>query len=129
MYWQEEEDPNETFKKDIMDLFEKYSRDKNGYIVASAHSAFTDEKGDNPPHKKAKDRYCEIVKPGQFICTHEYPSKKEPAPIVFTIDNEGLRLDDKRQKGKGPDSLAAVVATARGGNQPPSVQVGFGTVL
>jgi beta-lactamase superfamily II metal-dependent hydrolase len=34
MYWQEEADKEETFKKDIMDFFEKYSRDKNGYIVS-----------------------------------------------------------------------------------------------
>lgn len=126
MYWQDEGDEDEVFKKDIMDYFEKYSREKNGYIVSSSHSQFTNGKGDNPPHKKAQDRYSEIVKPGRFICTHEYPSKKEPAPLVFTIDKDGFGFDDKRTKSQGPSGLAAAVTAARGGEQPPKVQVGFG---
>jgi hypothetical protein len=127
MYWQEEADADEVYKPDIMKFFAKYSRDGNGYIVSSSHSAFWDEKGKNPPHKKAKDKYCEIVKPGRFICTHEYPSKKEPSPLVFTIDSGGFGFDDKRPKSQGPSGLAAAVAAARGGAQPPAVQVGFGT--
>ena len=127
MHWQDEADAEEVFKQDIMDLFQKYSRDRNGYIVSSSHSAFWDEKNKNPPHKKAKDKYCGIVKPGRFICTHEYPSKKVPEPLVFTIDNDGFGFDDKRAKTQGPTGLAAAVAAARGGAQPPGVQIGFGS--
>ena len=126
MYWQDEDDKDEMFKKDIMDYFDKYSREKNGYIVSSSHSDFTDGKGDNPPHKKAKDRYSAIVKPGRFICTHEYPSKKEPSPLVFTIDKDGFGFDDKRTTSKGPAGLAGAVKAGRGGSQPPTGQTGFG---
>lgn len=126
MHWQDEGDKDEMFKKDIMDYFKKYSRDGAGYIVASSHSDFTDGDGDNPPHKKARKRYEEIVKAGRFICVHEYPSKKNPEPLVFTVDSNGFAFDDKRTKSEGPAGLAAAVTAARGGTQPPGVQVGFG---
>jgi hypothetical protein len=125
MYCQEENDKKETFKKDIMDYFEKYKIKEAGYIVSSSHSKFTDGEGDNPPHKKARNRYEEIVKTGYFICTHEYPQKKNPEPIVFTINSNGLSFEDKRKKGEGPAGLSTVEA-ARGGSQPPSTQIGFG---
>jgi hypothetical protein len=127
MYWQDEGDNDESFKKDIMDYFAKYSRAGSGYIVASSLSDFTDEEGKNPPHKKARGQYEKIVKAGHFLCTHEYPSKDGPQPIVFTIGNDGFGFDDVRKKGLGPAALAAAVGTARGGAQPPVVQVGFGS--
>ena len=127
MYWQEEGDEEEKFKKDIMDYFEKYIRAGNGYVVTSAHSAFTDGDGDNPPHKKARKCYEKIVKTGRFICTHEYPDKKNPQPLIFTVDSQGLTFDDKRKKGLGPEGLGAAVDEARGGKQPPAGQVSFGT--
>ena len=40
MHWQDEGDKDEVFKKDIMDYMEKYSRGKNGYIIASSKSDF-----------------------------------------------------------------------------------------
>jgi len=126
MHWKDESDKEETFKKDIMGYFEKYSRNKNGYIIASSHSDFRDEDGKNPPHLKARKRYEAIVKSGHFICTHEYPSKKEPSPLVFTIDKNGIEFDDKRSKSQGSAGLAAAVTTARGGAKPPSAQIGFG---
>jgi hypothetical protein len=126
MHWQDENDTEAVFKKDIMDFFEKYSRNQSGYIVASSHSDFTDAPGDNPPHKKARNRYEAIVKPGRFICTHEFPNKANPVPLVFTIDENGCTLQEKRSQGQGTNALTATIAAARGGNQPPSVQVGFG---
>lgn len=128
MYWQEEEDEDEVYKKDIMEYFEKYSRGKNGYIVSSSHSYFSDEEGKNPPHAKARKRYEAVVKPGRFVCTHEYPNTKEPYPIVFVVDKDGVSLQDKRAKSQGSSGLAATVNAARGGNKPPSAQVGFGNL-
>jgi len=125
MYWQDEEDEEETFKKNVMDYFEKYARKGAGYIVSSSHSKFTDGEGDNPPHKRARKCYEKIVTTGHFICTHEYPDKKNPVPLVFTVDAVGFGFDDKRQKSKGPVGLAAL-EEARGGTKPPNVQVGFG---
>lgn len=127
MYWQDEGDDQERFKQDIMDYFAKYSRDGEGYIVASAHSDFTDAHGDNPPHKKARRRYENIVKAGRFLCTHEYPSKEKPEPIVFVIDEKtGFTLSDKRKQTQGPAALGAAVAAARGSVAPPSAQTTFG---
>jgi hypothetical protein len=126
MYWKCEADQDETFKPDIMALFEKYSRESNGYITSSSHSDFGDQDGKNPPHAKARQRYEAIVKAGRFLCTHEYPSKNAPWPIVFTVDASGVALDDRRAKQAAPAELAAVIAGARGGSQPPSVQIGFG---
>lgn len=127
MYWQDEGDEDEVLKQDIMDYFEKYSRGEAGYVVASAHSDFTDEPGACPPHKKARDAYEEIVKAGHFICTHEYPSKKSPVPLVFTVASDGFKFDDKRVKVTGAAVLTSAVPLAAGGAQPPGVQVGFGS--
>lgn len=126
MYWQNEGDKDEKLKQDIMDLFEKYSRAESGYIVASAHSDFSDKSGALPPHKKARDAYEEIVKAGHFLCTHEYPSKKNPAPLIFIVGSDGFKFDDKRTKVTGAAVLTAAVPLAAGGAQPPGVQVGFG---
>jgi hypothetical protein len=124
MYWQEEGDEDECFKKDIMDFFAKYSR--QGYVVASSRSDFTDGEGDNPPHKKARLEYEKIVKAGRFICTHEYPSKKSPEPIVFTVGKDGFSFGDKRARSQGPAALGAAVAAARGNATPPRTQTTFG---
>jgi len=126
MYWQDEGDDDEVLKQDIMDFFAKYSRNKSGYIVASSHSDFTDEPGDLPPHKKAREAYEEIVKAGHFICTHEYPTKKSPAPLVFIVDQDGSKLDDKRSKTVGAATLGLAVTAARGAGAPPTVQTSFG---
>lgn len=126
MYWKAEGEEKESFKKDIMDYFAKYSRQGQGYIVASATSDFTDEEGKNPPHKKARQQYEKIVKAGRFICTHEYPSKKSPEPIIFTVGKDGFAFIDKRKSSQGPAALGAAVSAARGSTAPPSAQTTFG---
>jgi hypothetical protein len=125
MFWQDEGDDEAMFKKDIMDFFEKYARE-GAYIVSSSHAAFTDGEGDNPPHKRARRRYEGIVEDGHFICTHEYPSRANPRPLVFTVDQQGLHLDDRRTRGESMSPLSAAVAAARGADAPPSHKVGFG---
>lgn len=125
MYWQDEGEEKETFKQDIIDYFEKYNKNGDGYIVSSSHSEFTDGDGDNPPHKKARKCYEKIVKAGNFICTHEYPDKKNPIPLVFTIDTDGIAFHDKRDKNKGAAGLAGL-DEARGDKKPSNIQVGFG---
>lgn len=126
MYWKDPPEEDETFRKDIMDYFEKYSRNKAGYIVASCEHEFDDKPGSNPPHLKARKKYEGIVEAGHFLCVHEYPNKTSPSPLVFTIDEEGFKFDDERKKTNGPARLAAAVQTARGSSAPPSTQVGFG---
>ncbi len=126
MYYQDEGDTEECLKKDIMKYFEKYSIEDSGYIVSSSKTDFLDEVGKNPPHAKARKQYEGIIKPGHFICTHEYPSEQKPYPLIFTVDKNGFSFDDKRAKSQSPAGLATTVAAARGGSQPPSTQVGFG---
>jgi hypothetical protein len=125
MYWQDEGDEEEVLKQDILDFFGKYAK-PGAVIVASAHSKFTDESGANPPHLKARKRYEEIVAAGNFICTHEYPSKAEPKPLIFVLDEKGLKLDDQRSKRSSTPAFGAAVKDARGSAQPPGLQVGFG---
>lgn len=124
MYYKGEDETEEKFKQDIMDYFKKYSQ--KGYLISSSLSEFTDEEGANPPHKKARNRYEAIVQAGQFICTHEYPDKDKPCPLVFIISSEGFSIDEKRKKQQGPAVLGAVVEAARGSKQPPKVQIGQG---
>jgi hypothetical protein len=124
MYAQLEGEDEVKFRRDIMDYFEKYSQ--QGYFVSSSCADFTDGEGDDPPHKRARQRYEEIVDAGHFICTHEYPNKEKPQPLVFVIDGDGFHLDDQRPKGKVPVAAAAAVQVARGATRPPGTQVGFG---
>jgi len=125
MYWQDEDQEKETFRKDIMEDFATAML-KGAYLIASCHSDFSNEDGKNPPHLKARKEYEKIVSAGHFICTHEYPNKKNPEPLKFTVDENGIGFNDKRQPSKGPAGLAEAVATARGGTKPPTTQVGFG---
>jgi hypothetical protein len=128
MYWRDEGEKEEAFKAEIMAYFEKYKRSNTGYIVSSSHSDFTNGDGDNPPHKKARDRYEQIVKPGRLVCTHEYPSKTDPRPIIFTVGKDGFEFEDQRAQSQGPARLASAIASARGGSQPPGVHIGFGNL-
>lgn len=127
MYWQDNGEDNETFRKDIMDLFEKYKK-SDGFVIASARSNFTDGDGDNPPHSKARKQYEKIVDAGHFICTHEHPSKEAPEPVSFELSEKGLSLIGKSKGAADTSSkLAAAVSSARGGQEPPQQQVGFGS--
>lgn len=126
MYWQEEGEKEETFRKDIMGDLEAV-RCEGGFVLASSHADFSDEEGKNPPHLKARKRYEEIVDSGHFICTHEHPSKKAPQPVVFVVDDEGFRYEKPTGKADAATSVASAVAAARGGTTPPKEQVGFGS--
>jgi len=125
MYWQDDGDAEEAFKSDIMDFFENYARN-GAFIVSSSHSDFTDADGDNPPHKRARRRYEAIVSSGHFLCTHEYPNRTSPQPLVFTVDENGLHFDDRRKKRESTSPLATAIAAARGSDAPPAQKVGFG---
>lgn len=126
MYWKDEGDKEETFKKDIMDAIEKQKK-SGGYVIASAYSDFTDGEGDNPPHSKARKQYEKIVDAGHFLCTHERPNKKEPEPIKFELTEKGLSLSaTSKTEDASKSVIATAVASARGGATPPQQQVGFG---
>lgn len=125
MFWKDEGAAAETYRSEIMKNLEEAALD-DAYIIASCRSDFTDDKGDNPPHGKARTKYEGIVDAGHFLCTHEYPDKKKPQPIVFTISADGFGFGDERPKAQGPSGVAAAVTAARGATKPPDSQVGFG---
>jgi hypothetical protein len=126
MFWKNEGEDEESFKKDIMDYFEKYEF-ADAYIIASANSDFTDEDGDNPPHGKARREYEKIIAAGHFLCTHERPSKEAPEPIKFELTDTGFHLVEVlKSEKKAASVLSIAVDTARGGTTPPQQQVGFG---
>lgn len=79
----------ETFRSDIMDALERNARD-GATIVATGEIPVTDKPSANPPHRKAADRYREIV--DSFIATMEWPSKDAPSPVVFGVDADGPRI-------------------------------------
>jgi beta-lactamase superfamily II metal-dependent hydrolase len=126
MFWEDDPEAGEVRKTDILDCFSKYARE-GAVVVASAACDFSDEHGKNPPHAKARREYEGIVQSGGFICTHEYPMARSPQPIVFKIGGKGFEFADLRAVAPGPSGLAAAVDAARGGSQPPNVQVGFGS--
>ncbi|MDZ7759143.1 MAG: hypothetical protein U5L00_02670 [Desulfovermiculus sp.] len=125
MYFKGEDEEDATFKKGIMDYFEKYAKD-DASIVASAKSEFTDKKGDNPPHQKAREKYEEIIDSGKFLCTHEHPDKDDPKPMVFKLEDSGIGYPSSDKKGSASEAVTAATAGARGKPEPPPEQVGFG---
>ncbi|MGD9706401.1 MAG: hypothetical protein AB7V07_01860 [Candidatus Delongbacteria bacterium] len=125
MYFQGEGEESASFKKDVVDYFEKFAKD-GASIVASAKSEFTNKKGDNPPHQKAREKYEEIINSGKFLCTHEYPDKKNPKPMVFKLDASGIGYPYNDQKGYASNIITDATAMARGKPVPPTEQVGFG---
>jgi beta-lactamase superfamily II metal-dependent hydrolase len=127
MYWKDDGQEEESYKKDIMDYFENFKQ-QGGYLVVSSNSDFTDGDGDNPPHRKARREYEKIVDAGHFICTHEYRSTTSPEPLIFQITSQGTAIE--RTQGVSEDAisaLSAAVSSVRGGTTPPQQQVGFGS--
>src|SRR5690606_5579871 len=122
MFWKNDGEDEESFQEDIMAFFEKYRKD-GAIVIASANADFTDGEGHLPPHRKARKKYEAIVDAGNFICTHEYPDKEKPQPLVFEVTNGGIA---KRQeaKAKGLASVLTAIERGRGTPNPPSQQVG-----
>lgn len=126
MYWMDEDEHEAILKQDILDEFEGLLCE-GGLVIASCDEAFSDEKGKNPPHLKARYRYEEIVSDGHFLCTHEYG-----APISFRVGAEGFTLEEAETAGtqderNTPKQTAAdAVRAARGTSAPPTQEVGFG---
>jgi len=126
MYWKVEEDRDEELKSDIMSDFEESALD-GSYIIASSESKFTDGKGDNPPHQKARIQYEKIIEGGHFICTHEYISKDNIKPVVFEVSGQGFAMKGEKPKTTASaKKLSVGIATARGSTETPKKEQGFG---
>lgn len=122
MYWQGEDDDEETLRTDIVRDIGNAALDP-GYIVASSKPVPSSNKpGDNPPHAKARVQYERIVS-NVFLCTHEHPNEKNPQPIIFEVTEAGFAYvgDEASSKPLG-DALKA----AGGAAAAPATAVGFG---
>jgi len=86
------ENGQDVLKDDVLDALARHARD-SPVIVSSSHPIPpADEDGKNPPHRKAADRYREIVDAGNFICTMEWPSEENPSPVIFGVDATGAGI-------------------------------------
>ena len=124
MYWRNEDDDKEILKEDILKKMLN-SKLKTSYIIASSTPIpEKDEPGDNPPHAKAKKQYLRLA-PNEFICTHEHPDKKNPAPVIFQV-TETNSAD--YYVGERPPSLplSEVIAAGAVSSTAPTTATGFG---
>ena len=87
--YHEDENGVEKYKSEIIDKLKKY-QDGEGIIVSSSEKVpASNDKGDNPPHAKAKAKYLDIVDNDDFVCTVENSSTSSPEPVVIdTSDGE-----------------------------------------
>ncbi len=119
---------DDVLQQDVMDEFAK-SQLTPGYVVASSNEfPQSNSAGDNPPHRKARNRYEEIVN-NKFLCTGEVSTPSRVQPITFTVTESSIELDiENYEMSEGAvTTLAAAIAKVRGNNSPPVAKVGFGT--
>jgi hypothetical protein len=117
------QDGKDVLQPDVLDKFEEHARDGAVVVSSSAVIPATDVDGMNPPHRKAANRYNEIIEAGKFLCTMEWPSKEDPSPVVLGVDATGAHvLSDtvversasvvEKELGIRPRRLAVVAAAA-----------------
>ena len=80
---------------------------KGGFIIASS-CAIKDDDCDPPCHA-AKLEYESIAKgaEGEFVCTGEYPTESDPAPLEFTISDSRLSKSVRKVSVNAPAVLTA----------------------
>lgn len=127
MYWQCEGDTEPKLQRALLDQIEKAALDGAHIVASSEPIPSSNAVGDNPPHAKAAARYKELVASGHFVCTGEQPSEATPEPLVFEVDDQGVRL----REAAGPSAAAtsgmeAAIDDASGSTRPPQKPVGFG---
>ena len=83
-----ENDPNQK----SLDFLDK--SESNAFVISS--SKVVKQNSDNPPCQKAKNRYTDRVGKSNFLCTSGTSEDESDKPIIFVIDNDGLKLlEDK----------------------------------
>lgn len=126
MYWKDEEDKEETLKKELLGNIEDCGKDSNYIISSSNPIPSTNKDGDSPPHAIAKNRYEETTS-NKLICTMENPKKDNPQPIIFVVNSDNLEcLAEEEVDDEKMESLSKIIAATRKEEKPPSVEVGFG---
>jgi len=116
----------EVLKQDILNDLAAHQVNGGTVVSSSEEVPAQNSAGDNPPHAKAKSRYEEIAD-GGFLCTHEDGASGEP--LVFDAENGVLTSPDMAgavSAAAGTSKLSNAVDDARGSENPPSEQVGYG---
>lgn len=85
-----EDDPNQ----ESLDFLEK--SESNAFVISS--SKVVKQNSDNPPCQKAKNRYTDRVGKSNFLCTSGTSEDEADKPIIFVIDNDGLKLLEDKEK-------------------------------
>ena len=122
MYWADSADDEATLRQDILDSL-KDNKEEPSYCVSSCEPVpARNQKGDNPPHAKAKRRYQEVVDSGHFVVTQEHPSEDSPEPITFEATADGLVFtgssSGSKSENKAKAAAAAVVAPPAAPREP-----------
>lgn len=129
--YHKDEDGVERYKQEIIDYFNKY-QDGDGIIVASSEKIpASNDKGDNPPHAKAKSKYLDVVNNDDFVCTQEHSTASDPGPVILEVDGGDLTIKDAVTGVSGPGILSkpAVEESLReveNDPRPPSEPVRYG---
>jgi beta-lactamase superfamily II metal-dependent hydrolase len=103
----------DEYHNDVMSRFDAHGREGRTVVSSSTPTPASDTTpGANPPHRKARDRYEEIA--DTFVCTGEWPNEETPAPVVFTVDTNGVALLDPQESiDLGAESLATTKSLGR----------------
>ena len=109
MYWKDEGDDEEKFKKHIVEKLDDASLEPNRVISSSNTVPSSNKAGDNPPHAKAKTQYESIT--GSFLCTMD-----QDEPIVAELKDGKIVL-----AGVATAAMTASEAAdaAKGSNEAP----------
>ena len=123
------DDDKEVLDRKLISQIESVGEECRYIISSSAPVPSSNKSGDNPPHARAKNRYCEIVEDGNFICTQEHPDEESPEPVVITVSDEGCELESDNGSGsKNSMDVATAVETARGRGSTPTSPTIFGSI-
>ncbi|NAR77327.1 metallohydrolase [Acinetobacter haemolyticus] len=94
--------------KESVDAVNALSQTRKGAAIVASSKLIQDEDSD-PPCIRAKRTYTRIVQQlsvsGKFYCTGEYPKSTNVKPLIFEIDNVGIRVANKAVIGAA--SIAA----------------------
>ena len=94
----------------ISDFLEKSK--VNAHIIASSKPIKKDD--DNPPSYRAKNEYKRhISTDDRFYCLGEYPDESDTKPLIFTISNQGVSLDDTNMSSKYSSVLTNSIYTPK----------------
>ena len=121
MYWQDDGDEQEKLKRDILDKIGSAAESPNQVVASSNPVPSSNEKGDNPPHAKAKKRYEEVT--SNFVCTMGDMDEKNTEPIVAKFDDGQVTLVETASH---VISATEAAQSAQGSEDTPSDAVTYG---